>query len=826
MPKSFSAAVRSLLSRTRLARPVQSPRAAAAAAEALEGRALMAVSLDAGGFTVVAPEPGSRVVYVSSSLGDDANDGLSPATPLRSIGAGKALVRDGSPDQLLLARGDVWRETIGEWTKSGRSAQAPMLIGAYGAGPRPRLETGTRTAFSIASSKGEVEHVSLVGLHLVASARVPGSADFNPAGDVGNGVKVLSRVDHLLIEDCVVQAYGDNVLLQDYHGPASNVTVRRSAIVDAYSTSGGHSQGLYAYGVNGLTLEGNLFDHNGWSEVVPGAPATIYNHNVYLSSNNTNVVVRDNVIANASSHGLQARSGGRVENNVFLDNPIGLTFGVVKGASVTAGGVSGVVNGNVFLGTRDINGEGRGKGLEVGNTKPNIPTVVSNNIFAHANEAYGSDYAMLLSYAGDTSTNGELAAGLNDLTVQGNIVYRWTKGLKFDPQFVPGGAGRFGLNRVTVRGNDFQQVVDGRVVYHESPLDPAQEKWSGNRYDLDPAAASHIRLGDKWMSLDRWRATQESTAAAAAAPYAEAARSADSYAALATGVPSRAALLAEMRANTAPAWRPQFTAGGIIDYVRAGFAEPGAAPRDWRAPTAPIAVASAPATPTAGDAALTFTVTYGDDKALDLASLDGGDVRLLGRNGRVDVAATVVSVAGGGEGQPVVVTYAAAAPDGAWDRRDRGKYTLVAQERQVLDNEGFFAPAGELAAFKLKVNKAPPPDRPPTVTRAALARRGTQGLTVWFSEDVSSTVSVDDLVLTGEDGATRIDPSLMAMSYDARRRAATWTFVGLPGGVLPAGRYRAGILSAGVTDAAGQALDGDRDKAPGGDYAMKSPLKV
>ena len=307
----------------------------------------------------------------------------------------------------------------------------------------------------------------------------------------------------------------------------------------------------------------------------------------------------------------------------------------------------------------------------------------------------------------------------------------------------------------------------------------------------------------------------------ARAPYAEPDRGADTYAALTTGIPSRAALLAELRANSSQSWRPQFTAAALVEYVRAGYAEAGAPARDWRAPTAPVAVGSPPATPTSGDAVLTFAVTYGDDKTLDGSTFDGGDVRLVGRKGRVDVPASVVSVEGGGvEGQPVVVTYAAAAPDGRWDKRDKGRYALVAQERQVFDSEGFFVAAGELARFKLKLNKAPPPDHPPTVTKAALSK-GAQSLTVWFSEDVSASVSVDDLVLASEDGAMTFDPSLMTMSYDAARRAATWTFTGLPGGALPAGRYRATILSAGLTDSAGQALDGNRDRAPGGDYGSK-----
>lgn len=830
MPKLFSAVARSLLSRTPLNRPASRiaapPRTGAPSLEPLECRALFSVSFDANGFTVVAPESGSRVFYVSSSLGDDANDGLSPAAPVKSLGHAKSLLRTGSPDQMLLARGDVWKETLGDWNKSGRNAQEPMLIGAYGTGARPRLETGTKTAFSILSATANVKHLAISGLHLLASARVPGSADYMEGSSADNGLRILSRVDDLLVEDCVVQAYTDNILLQDYNGPQSNVTLRRNIIVDAYSTDGGHSQGLYAYGVNGLLLEGNVFDHNGWSETVPGSPATIYNHNIYLASNNANVTITGNIIANASSHGLQARSGGRIENNVFLDNPIGMSFGVVRGASVMAGGVSGVVNGNVFLGTRDINGAGRGNGLEIGNTRPNIPTVVSNNIFSHANEAAGKDYAVVLTYPSDSSSNGELSAGLNDLTVQGNIVYRWSKGLRIDSQFAPGGAGRFALNRVTVRGNDLQQVINERLVAHESPVDPTQEKWSGNRYDATPGTDDEIFVAGKWVTPERWTSQHDPGSAIARAAYVAPDRTADTYAALTAGTPSRAALLAEMRATSSQYYRSQFTAGAMIDYVRAGFAEEGAAPRDWRAPTAPIAVAGAPATPLAGDPVVTFTVTYGDDKTLDLSSFDEGDVRLVGRKGKLNVPASVVSVQGGGEGQPVVVTYAAAAPDGSWNKRDKGWYTLVAQERQVFDSEGFFVAAGDLGRFKLKV--APRPrvarvtvDRPPTVVKTAFKSKGSQSVTVWFSEDVSGSISSDDLFVHTEDGTTVVDASTLSMSYDPARRAATWVF-----SALPAGRYRATVLAAGLSDAAGQQLDGNRDGAPGGDYVVRQTLRA
>src|SRR5689334_1408982 len=113
------------------------------AMEQLENRQLLSVGLDDNGWTTVTPSDDTRQVYVSSSEGDDANNGLSPQSPVETITAGIKLLRDGMPDWLLLKRGDSWSgEGLGSWSKSGRSAEEPMLISAYDTGPRPLLMTG------------------------------------------------------------------------------------------------------------------------------------------------------------------------------------------------------------------------------------------------------------------------------------------------------------------------------------------------------------------------------------------------------------------------------------------------------------------------------------------------------------------------------------------------------------------------------------------------------------------------------------------------------------------------------------------------------------
>src|SRR5690349_4062143 len=56
----------------------------AANMELLEPRRLLSVSYDSAGWTTVTPAAGSRVVYVSSSSGNDASSGAAIASPVRS----------------------------------------------------------------------------------------------------------------------------------------------------------------------------------------------------------------------------------------------------------------------------------------------------------------------------------------------------------------------------------------------------------------------------------------------------------------------------------------------------------------------------------------------------------------------------------------------------------------------------------------------------------------------------------------------------------------------------------------------------------------------
>ena len=88
--------------------------------ERLESRTHLSVSSDSQGWTVVTPSADSRIIHVSSA-GNDANDGLSPATPLATIAHARTLIRAGFPDWVVLRRGDSFtNQRFSGWNFSGQ----------------------------------------------------------------------------------------------------------------------------------------------------------------------------------------------------------------------------------------------------------------------------------------------------------------------------------------------------------------------------------------------------------------------------------------------------------------------------------------------------------------------------------------------------------------------------------------------------------------------------------------------------------------------------------------------------------------------------------
>ena len=130
-----------------------------------------------------------------------------------------------------------------------------------------------------------------------------------------------------------------------------------------------------------------------------------------------------------------------------------------------------------------------------------------------------------------------------------------------------------------------------------------------------------------------------------------------------------------------------------------------AARADAVAPTAALNASSVAYT----SATATFTVSYADNYALNVATLDGNDIVVSGPGG-FTAAAAFVSVNVNSNGTARTATYSFSAPGGTWDTADTGTYTISLQAGQVSDTSGNFAAAASLGTFAYPAPPAPPSD--------------------------------------------------------------------------------------------------------------------
>lgn len=411
------------------------------------------------------------VIYLSSSAGVDGQDGRSPETAVKTIRRGQALLRNGRADRLLLKRGDTFEEIFGNWTKSGKEADEPLVIGVYGDGPRPKV-VAKQTIFNLYGNQPLLHDVRISGLHFVAAGRDPDAPDFDPAAPATHAIRIVRPVHRLAIEDCRFEFFNGNLTLTGdaKKGRLKDVAIRRCVVLDAYANTGAHSgQGLYADKIDGLTIEDSVFDHNGWNEKVPGAVPNIYRHNIYISHDTSDVVVRNNVIARGASHGMQMRSGGICEGNLFVDNAI----------HAFLGGESATFRRNVILGGRDINAKTpRGFGVIVAAGRG----VVEDNLILHKPPGGdGAGGAAITVEVGKWSPPDGVHA-----EITGNVVYDWAgNGLEVTSE----------AKSVSFLGNDLQRVSGkGRKVVSIKKAVPSLS-FARNRYHGEDAQR------EKWFNL-------------------------------------------------------------------------------------------------------------------------------------------------------------------------------------------------------------------------------------------------------------------------------------------------------------------------------------
>jgi hypothetical protein len=350
--------------------------------------ASMGHHLDANGWIVFTRSADTRTIYVSSSTGSDRNTGLTPDSAVATITAGKARLRNGYPDELLLRAGDTFvKQSFGYLTVSGRSATEPLIIGVYGTGPAPIVETPANGGVGIGSLPGKGGNFIVVeGIDFYAYQRDPSNPAYAGPNTSALGTNFLNPNTWVVLTGNKFSFFSTNIVFNSSNSrlvTSSRAILYRNVVTDAWSANS-HSQGLYAAGMSSLVVEQNVFDHNGWNASIPGAEATIYNRNIYFQFNNNEVTFTGNISANSSSEGAQFRSGGTISDNLFVADSDGFDLGHLEGEPTIT---SAVATGNVILNSTDIHTSSgllpRNQGINVFNATGS-GVQVTRNIIAHA----------------------------------------------------------------------------------------------------------------------------------------------------------------------------------------------------------------------------------------------------------------------------------------------------------------------------------------------------------------------------------------------------------------------------------------------------------
>ena len=553
----------------------------------LAGAARATVSQDANGWTVVTPSPDSRIIYVSATDGNDATTtgyvlgnifapGVSPrdgipssVTPFKTLAQGVAQMRDGYPDWILLKWGDVWNEVFPNWMncgRSGRSSDEPLLISSYGTGPRPRINVGSGSGFSKMGTPSW-NHIFIIGLEFWGNLHDPADINFDKTTPLGSGIYWLDAGDDLLVEDCSFGYVWGIVVYSNLPGyPITNVSLRRNVVVDSYQL-GADASGAIFYHVNGLLMEENLFDHNGWNVTV-GAPATVRNHNFYIDEC-LNVTVRRNLILRASSIDAKLRSdvtdgedGVLMDNNLFFEGEIGISFdggdspALLKYKNFT-------IQNNVLLEIDKDNPTGRGLGFGIDVQDLNTGLISGNLIVNQPLYGLGGSYGIKLE---NHSNSG--------VTVQDNLLYRVNGG----DIYVDVSAAAAGYwKNIVITGNAIQAAeVDASIsqVYGSFPL-PGVTYSNNTYFTLDSAHWADIN--DRFKTYSQWQALSGDTSPIPQKiTYPDPLRDLTSYQQMLTGNPAVTELdfIAAARAQSRSNWKPAYTAAAVNDYIRAGFGRP------------------------------------------------------------------------------------------------------------------------------------------------------------------------------------------------------------------------------------------------------------
>ena len=266
---------------------------------------------------------------------------------------------------------EAWPYPVGE---SGTPLPRPVI--------RVPVDNEGRSEAPAFQINGDVGDIWVIGLE-ITSAPIPPTAvrgaGFVPVEPKEAFVKEGFPGSRFLFEDLYIHdvssGFDINGNMPDPASPSypqipgiKGLTIRRCIIQHTWSRNlevgFGHPQGsdaggAYLGGTLWTLVEENFMDQVGWSHLanhplvieplhVPAvenseglvlAPKTVFNHGLYVPASSEHVLIRNNIVARPSHNAIQSRgSAQRVENNLVLNAPVGISLGHAQNQGNPNGG--------------------------------------------------------------------------------------------------------------------------------------------------------------------------------------------------------------------------------------------------------------------------------------------------------------------------------------------------------------------------------------------------------------------------------------------------------------------------------------------------------
>jgi hypothetical protein len=537
-------------------------------------------TFDQAGWTVFTPAAETRIVYVSSTSGNDGSGkvykssdsviGKDPRNPKGAVKAFKTFAaaykhtREGAPDWILLKRGDTFYGSVA--VRSGKSQTEPFLLASYGTdGALPLVKAGDERALEICCKS--FNDIAIQGIDFFAHTRDFGSPEFSSSAG-GSGIYTYVEHGHrgkgLLIEGCKFRFFTGNYIQTD--GSLTNVVFRRNLVLDSYSTES-HSQGLYARNAS-LVVEGNIFDHNGWyrqqaSDKLDNrkhGQATMFNHNTYFQDTK-NVVFRNNIFLRPASIGTKwtANNGKastrniEISDNLYVDGEIGISMGGNKRGPLRFKNIR--IQDNVLL--------------NIGHSKP------TNRDFAWYLDLLDWDQGEvsgnMFIHPGSKTTNNIFAIRLTglsrDVDISDNTIYGFGNGQAITI------AEKVNLQNVRVFDNFFHLQKNGRnFVRAKQSVEGI--RFFSNHYASEAGADNLFSVRGAKLTLNEWQAQYgEKNAHFSKSKPLKPSGMIEDYQ-RAQGEPaSFESFIQRVRDQSYESWNPAYTASAINRWIRDNYAQ-------------------------------------------------------------------------------------------------------------------------------------------------------------------------------------------------------------------------------------------------------------